>query len=80
MAIKRKRERVNAEITLFHLILLANEHGYRVSHQQATCFLNETESAEGIWEQMRQARLNFILGSLLPSAPTPRGSGEVQLV
>ncbi|HEY1468658.1 MAG TPA: hypothetical protein VGF61_06420 [Candidatus Acidoferrum sp.] len=60
MAIKRKRERVTAEITLFRLILLANKHGYRVSHEQAMAFLNEKESAQKIWKQMMRTGLDFI--------------------
>jgi hypothetical protein len=54
MTKKRNRKRVPAEITLFQLILLANEHGYRVSHQQAMAFLNEKESARQIWKQVMQ--------------------------
>jgi hypothetical protein len=46
---------MTAEITLFDLILLANEHGYRVSHEQAMAFLNEKASAREIWKQMMRA-------------------------
>ena len=42
----RDRERVIAEITLFHLIRLGNEHGCTVSREQATAFLNEEERAQ----------------------------------
>ena len=48
MAKKRNRQRVTAKITLFHLVLLANKHGYRVSHEQAMAFLKEKESAREI--------------------------------
>ena len=77
MAKKRNRERVTGEITLFHLILLANKHGYRVSHEQAMAFLNEKESAQEIWRQIMQGGLDFIPCSLLPPNPEPSGLGEV---
>jgi hypothetical protein len=73
----KKRQRVTAEITLFHLILLANEHGYRVSHKQAVAFMNEKASAREIWNQMMRTRLDFIPSSLFPSNPEPSGLGEV---
>jgi hypothetical protein len=67
MAKKRNRERVTAEITLFRLILLANKHGYRVSHEQAMAFLNDKQSAQEIWKQIMQAGLGFTACSLFPS-------------
>jgi hypothetical protein len=76
MAKKRNWGKVNAEITLFHLILLANAHGYRVSHEQAMAFANEKASAQEIWKQMIQAGLDFIPCSLLPPNPDPSGLGE----
>jgi hypothetical protein len=63
---------VTAEITLFHLILLANEHGCKVSHEQAMAFLNEKETAQEIWKQMMQAGLDFIACSLLPPCTSPK--------
>ena len=77
MAKKRNRKKATAEITLFHLILLANAHGYRVSHEQAMAFLNEKASAQEIWKQMMQAGLDFIPCSLLPPNPEPGRLGEV---
>jgi hypothetical protein len=77
MANEKNRERVTAEITLFHLILLANEHGCKVSHEQAMAFLNEKETAQEIWKQMMQAGLDFIQSSLLPASPGPSSLREV---
>ena len=69
---KKNRERVTAEIALFHLILLANEHGYRVSHDQAMAFLNEKKSAQKIWKQMMQAGLDSIPCNLLAPGIRPK--------
>ncbi len=62
----RNRERVIAEITLFHLIRLGNEYGCSVSRDQAMAFLNEEEHAQEIWSHMMQAGLDFIACSLFP--------------
>ncbi len=67
----RDRERVIAEITLFHLIRLANEHGCTVSREQATAFLNEEERAQQMWNHMMQAGLNFVACSLFPQYVNP---------
>ena len=48
----RHMERVIAEITLFHLIRLGNEHGCSVSREQAMAFLNEEERAQEMWNHM----------------------------
>lgn len=63
MAKKRNWERVTAEITLLHLILLANAHGYRVSHEQALAFLNEKAGAQEIWKQMQSRQPRIGAGS-----------------
>lgn len=71
MTKNRTRERVVVEITPFHLMQLANEHGRSVSRGQAIAFLNEEEHAQQMWKQMMQAGLDFIAGSLLTSTITP---------
>jgi len=60
-----------AEITLFHLMKLASEHGRMVSREQAIAFLNQEERAQEMWRHMMQAGLDFIACSLLthPVAP-----------
>jgi len=67
MTPKRNRDRVMAEITPFHLMLLASEHGCSVSREQAMAFLNQ-ESAQEMWKHMMQAGLDFIACSLLGDA------------
>ncbi|MGB7862179.1 MAG: hypothetical protein WCF74_02180 [Candidatus Sulfotelmatobacter sp.] len=62
---KKDRDRVMAEITLPHLLRLANEHGCSVTQQQALAFLNEQGRAFEMWKQMMQAGEEFIASSLL---------------
>ncbi len=57
-----------AEITPFHLMRLANEHGCNVSREQAMEFLNQ-ERAQEMWKHMMQAGLDFIACSLLRDPP-----------
>ena len=68
MTHQRNRERVTAEITLFHLMRLASERGRSVSREQAIAFLNQ-ERAQEMWQHMMQAGLDFIACSLLDDAP-----------
>ncbi len=68
----RTRERVTAEITLFHLMRLGIEHGCSVSREQAVAFLNEEERAQEMWNHMMQAGLDFIARSLLGNRPAPK--------
>jgi len=65
MADKKDRERVIAEVTLSHLIRLADEQGRPVSRQQALKFLNEEGQAFEMWKHMMQAAEEFIAVSLL---------------
>ena len=64
MTQKKDRDRVMAEITLPHLLRLANEHGCSVTRQQAAAFLNQ-ESAYEMWKQMMRAGEDFIKESFL---------------
>lgn len=65
MTQKKDRDRVMAEITLSHLLRLANEHGCSVSREQALAFLNQQGRAFEMWKQMMQAGEDFIARSLL---------------
>ena len=65
MTQKKGRDRVMAEITLPHLLRLANEQGCSVSRQQATAFLNQDGQAYEMWKQMMQAGEDFIKDSFL---------------
>jgi hypothetical protein len=56
---------VLAEITLSHLLRLANEHRCFVSREQALKFLNQQGHAFEMWKQMMLAGEDFIARSLL---------------
>jgi len=62
---KRDRNRVMTEITVPHLLRLANEHGCSVSQEQAATFLNQDGHAYEMWKHMMQAGEEFITSSLL---------------
>ncbi len=64
MAEKKDRERVIAEVTLSHLVRLADEQGCPVSRQQALKFLNEEGQAFEMWKHMMHAAEEFIAVSL----------------
>lgn len=53
-----------AEITLSHLMRLANEQGCPVSREQALAFLDQEGRAFEMWKHMMQAAEEFIAGSL----------------
>ena len=65
MTLKKDRDRVIAEITLSHLLRLANEYGCPVNRKQALVFLNQEGRAFEMWKQMMQAGEDFVLRSLL---------------
>ena len=73
MADKKDRERVIAEITLSHLIRLANEQGCPVSRQQALAFFNQEGRAFEMWKHMMQAAEEFIAGNLLQHSSSSSG-------
>jgi len=74
---KKDRNRVMAEITLSHLLRLANERGCAVSLEQAIAFLNQEGYAYEMWKQMMQAGEDFIACSLLQaSMKTEAGSNQ----
>ena len=68
MTPKRNRDRVMAEITPFHLLRLATEHGCTLSREQAIAFLNQ-EHAQDMWQHMMQAGLDFIACTLMGAMP-----------
>ena len=73
MSDKKDRERVIAEITLSHLMRLANEQGCPVIRDQALAFLNQEGRAFELWKHMMQAAEDFIAGSLLRYSLSPGG-------
>jgi len=53
-----------AEITLSHVLRLANEQGCSMSREQAVAFLNQEGHAYEMWKHMMQAGEDFIACSL----------------
>jgi hypothetical protein len=72
MAKKRNANRVTAEITLSHLLQLAQEHGCCLSHEQALAFLNQEGRANEMWKHMMYAGFDFILCALVGQYATPK--------
>ena len=79
MTQKKDRDRVMAEITLSHLLRLANEQGCSVSREQALAFLNEQGRAFEMWKHMMQAGEEFIASSLLQSVSRHRPTIEATM-
>jgi hypothetical protein len=65
MTEKKDRDRVMAEITLSHLLRLADEQGCHVTRQEALAFFNQEGRAFDMWRHMMQAGEEFIASSLL---------------
>jgi hypothetical protein len=61
---KRTRKKVTAEISVRHLMRLANECGCAVSPEQALAFMNEDGRAFEMWKHMMHAAEDFIACSL----------------
>jgi hypothetical protein len=76
MTQRKDRDRVIAEITLSHLLRLANEHHCFVSRKQALKFLNQQGHAFEMWKQMMQAGEDFIARSLLGQSTTLKCKSE----
>ena len=76
MTQRKDRDRVIAEITLSHLLRLANEHGCSVSREQAFTFLNKDGRAFEMWKQMMQAGEDFLVRSLLGQCTNPECSSD----
>ena len=72
MAKKRNSNRVTAEITLSHLMQLAQEHGCCLGHEQALAFLNQEGRAYEMWKHMMYAGFDFILCALVGQYATPK--------
>ncbi len=73
MSEKKDRERVNAEITLSHLMRLGSEQGCPVSREEALSFLNQEGRAFEMWKLMMRAAEDFIASSLLRHSLSTRG-------
>ena len=76
MTQRKDRDRVIAEITLSHLLRLANEHHCFVSRKQALEFLNQQGHAFEMWKQMMHAGEDFIARSLLGQSASLKYKSE----
>ncbi len=65
---RRKRDKVVAEITAAHVIMLMQEQGEFLGRQQAVDFLNEHGRAQTMWTQMMYAGENYIKSVLAQSS------------
>ncbi|HTR25243.1 MAG TPA: hypothetical protein VMI10_14780 [Terriglobales bacterium] len=68
---RRKRDRVVAEITSAYLMQVVAEYGRHLNQEQALNFLNQEGRAYEMWKQMMYAGENYIKSSLAqPSQPS----------
>jgi hypothetical protein len=68
MTEKKKREKVVAEITLAHLMQLAQEAGHPLSQEEAIAFLNQDGRAYAMWKKMMQAGEEYFKSTLQPGS------------
>jgi hypothetical protein len=61
---KRKREKVVAEITTFHLTQLVQGMGRSLSQEEAVAFLNSGDRAYDMWRHMMHAGEAYIKSTL----------------
>lgn len=72
---KKRREKVVAEITPFHLMQLAQGFGGSLTHHEALAFLNEGSQAYEMWKRMMQAAETYMKTTIEAQrrrAPQPR--------
>jgi hypothetical protein len=69
MTEKKKREKVNAEITTAHLIQFAHEVGAGMTHEDAVAFLNRNGRAYDMWKHMMRAGEEYIKETLRRESP-----------
>ena len=71
MTEKRKRQKVNAEITAAHLIRFARELGTVMTQEEAVAFLNGQRRAYAMWKHMMQAGEEYIKTTLQSESRNP---------
>ena len=64
MTDKKKREKIVAEITTFHLTQMVQGLGRSLSREEAVAFLNEGGRAYDIWKHMMHAGEAYIESAL----------------
>ena len=73
---KTTRNKVTAEISLCHLMRLANEGGWPLSQERALAFMNEDGHAFEMWKHMMHAAEDFIAHSLRRQIPGPEAQSR----
>jgi hypothetical protein len=68
MTEKKKREKVVAELTLAHLMQLAEESGHSLSREDALIFLNQDGRAYAMWKHMMKAGEEYFKSTLQPGS------------
>jgi hypothetical protein len=71
MTEKKKRQKVNAEITAAHLIQFAREIGTVMTQEEAVTFLNGQGRAYAMWKHMMQAGEEYIKDTLQRESLSP---------
>jgi hypothetical protein len=69
MTEKKKRQKVNAEITAAHLVQFAREVGASMTPEEAIAFLNRNGRAYDMWKHMMQAGEAYIKQTLQRESP-----------
>ena len=69
---RNKREKVIAELTCCHLMLMANAIGIDLSRNEAIAFLNEDGHAHEMWRRMMKAGQEYVLSTLQDANPKPK--------
>jgi hypothetical protein len=64
MTEKKKRQKVVAELTLAHLMQLAQEAGHSLSQEEAIALLNQDGRAYAMWKHMMRAGEEYFKSTL----------------
>jgi hypothetical protein len=71
MTEKKRREKVNAEITAAHLVQIARGLGTVLTQEEAIGFLNRGGRAYAMWKHMMQAGEEYIKATLQGETRSP---------
>ena len=71
------REKVNAEITVAHVLQFAKELGTKMDAAEAATFLNEHGRAQAVWTHMMQAGEAFLKSNLAGRTRLHKTGGTV---
>ena len=71
MTEKKRREKVNAEITAAHLVQFARELGTVLTQEEAIGFLNRGGRAYAMWKHMMRAGEEYVKDTLQRESRSP---------